>query len=76
MRGSLERVAVPGAADERAPVAMMRHSLIRRLRELIVLLDRRVPRPERSSEMSIARDAAALRARALEQIAELERTAG
>ncbi|HEY5616672.1 MAG TPA: hypothetical protein VIK60_01935 [Vicinamibacterales bacterium] len=44
------------------------------LRELIAALDRRVPRVERTSEIDIARDAAALRAKALERIAELHRT--
>lgn len=47
--------------------------LIRDLRELIVALDRRVPRRERPEEASIARDAAALRALALTRIAALER---
>jgi hypothetical protein len=49
---------------------------LRHLRELIAALDRRVPHIERSGELPIARDAAALRARALERIAELEATSG
>lgn len=46
--------------------------LVRQLRELVVALDRRVPRVERSGEAAIARDAAALKAKALRRIAELE----
>lgn len=44
-----------------------------RLRELVEALDRRVPHVERAGEVGIAHDGAALRAKALEQIAELER---
>ncbi len=42
------------------------------LRELIRALDRRVPQLERSGEIDIASDAAALRNKALERIAHLE----
>jgi len=42
------------------------------LRELVRALDRRVPRLDRSGEVRIARDAAALRDRALERIARIE----
>ena len=45
---------------------------IRHLRELIAALDRRVPRIERAGEVKIARDAAALRDKALKRIAALE----
>jgi hypothetical protein len=45
--------------------------LARELLELIAALDRRVPRVERVGEASIARDAAALRAKALTRLAEL-----
>jgi hypothetical protein len=45
--------------------------LIRRLRELIAALDRRVPHLEREGENQIAREAAALKQRAQERIAEL-----
>ena len=41
------------------------------LRELIAALDVRVPRMQNAGETAIARDAAALRASALERIAEL-----
>jgi hypothetical protein len=45
---------------------------IRHLRELIAALDRRVPRIERAGEAQIARDAAALKKKALGRLAELE----
>ena len=40
---------------------------------LIAALDRRIPRAERAGEISIAGDAAALKARALRRVEELER---
>jgi hypothetical protein len=43
----------------------------RMLQELIAALDVRVPRMQNAGETAIARDAAALRASALERIAEL-----
>ena len=46
---------------------------IQELRELIAALDRRVPRIERAGEAAIARDAAALREKALTRLAALER---
>jgi hypothetical protein len=45
---------------------------LRHLQELIAALDRRVPRVERVGEVSIAREAAALRDKALQRIAALE----
>jgi hypothetical protein len=48
-----------------------RNDLIARLRELIGALESRVPHVEREGEMRIARDAAALKEKALERIAEL-----
>ncbi len=48
-------------------------ALIRHLRELIAALDRRVPNIERQGETVIASEAAALRARAVARLAELER---
>ena len=54
-------------------MAITSSGVIRRLRELIAALDRRVPQVQRAGEASIARDAAALKARALERIDELER---
>ena len=41
------------------------------LEELIAALDRRVPRVEQAGEAGIARDAAALRAKAVKRLAEL-----
>jgi hypothetical protein len=60
---------------------MYRSDLRRHLDELIEALDRRAPHIERSGEALIARDAAALRRRAVERLAELDaerrsRTAG
>lgn len=43
------------------------------LRELIIALDGRVPHLERVGESEIARDAAALRRKAVDRIAKLER---
>jgi hypothetical protein len=48
---------------------------IRNLRELISALDRRVPQVERAGEALIANDAAALKAKALRRIGELENQA-
>jgi hypothetical protein len=45
---------------------------LRHLRELVAALDRRVPHMERNGENAIARDAAALRKKAVQRIAELE----
>jgi len=45
---------------------------VRELLELITALDRRVPQVQRAGETAIARDAAALKARALKRIEELE----
>jgi hypothetical protein len=45
---------------------------IAHLRELIAALDRRVPMIERVGEADIARDAAALKGKALTRLAELE----
>ena len=46
--------------------------LARELRELIAALDRRVPRVEQAGAPAIARDAAALRAKAVIRLAEIE----
>ena len=48
---------------------------VRELQELIAALDRRVPQVQRAGEVSIAREAAALKARALKRMEELEREA-
>jgi hypothetical protein len=52
-------------------VAVSARELKRELEELIAALDRRVPRVERAGEAAIARDAAALRAKAVVRLAEL-----
>ena len=52
-------------------MAVNAEELKRELEELIAALDRRVPRVERAGEAAIARDAAALRAKAFERLAEL-----
>jgi len=51
---------------------MTQSSAVRELLELIAALDRRVPQVQRAGEVSIARDAAALKARALQRIEELK----
>lgn len=68
----MEPDAVAEPAVWGAPMAMIPTRLVRHLLELIAALDRRVPRSERAVEPSIARDAAALKASALQRIAELE----
>jgi hypothetical protein len=56
-------------------MGMTPNSAVRELQELIAALDRRVPQVQRAGEVSIAREAAALKARALNRIEELEREA-
>lgn len=50
---------------------MMAPELRRDLEELIAALDRRVPRGEQAGGADIARDAAALRAKAVDRLAQL-----
>jgi hypothetical protein len=52
-------------------MAVNGRELARELEELIAALDRRVPRVEEAGEAAIARDAAALRAKAFDRLAEL-----
>jgi hypothetical protein len=47
--------------------------LARHLRQLIAALDSRVPHVEREGEAAIARDARALRKKAIKRLADLER---
>jgi hypothetical protein len=54
-------------------MAVTAPDLTRELEELIAALDRRVPRVEEAGEALIARDAAALRAKAVERLAQLVR---
>ena len=59
--------------DEVKSLELKRVTTIRELRELIVALDRRLPRVERVGEVEIARAATGLRIEALRRIEELER---
>jgi hypothetical protein len=52
-------------------MAVSARDLTRALEELIAALDRRVPRVAQAGEAAIARDAAALRAKATDRLAEL-----
>jgi hypothetical protein len=52
-------------------MAITAGELTRELEELIAALDRRLPRVEQAGEAAIARDAAALRAKASNRLAEL-----
>jgi hypothetical protein len=72
VRRRLERVAY-GRASRGAPMAITSVEVLRELRELIAALDRRVPQVQRAGEIAIARDAAALRARAVKRLEEIER---
>lgn len=49
-------------------MAIDTEELARELRELIAALDRRMPRVEQAGEAAIARDAAALREKAMERL--------
>jgi len=53
-------------------MAVKRTRAVRELLELIAALDRRMPQVERAGEAAIASDAAALKARAVKRIEELE----
>jgi hypothetical protein len=53
-------------------VAVAPNELARELQELIAALDRRLPRVERAGEAGIARDAMALREKAVQRLAEIE----
>jgi len=55
-------------------MAVNASELTRELEELIAALDRRVPRVEQAGEAAIARDAAALRAKAFDRLAQLATT--
>jgi len=60
--------------DKKSAGKTDRARALRHLRELIAALDRRVPHIEGTGELAIARDAATLRTRALNRIAQLEVT--
>jgi hypothetical protein len=73
LRRSMERFAAADTVVWGARMALSRTELVGELQELVAALDRRVPHVERAGEASIARDAAALKAKALKRLAELER---
>ena len=52
-------------------MAVTSAELTRRLQELVTALDARVRRVEQAGELAIARDAAALRAKAIKRLEEL-----
>jgi hypothetical protein len=56
-------------------MAVAPKDLARGLHELIAALDRRVPRVEQAGEAGIARDAAALREKAVQRLRELDEQA-
>jgi propanediol dehydratase small subunit len=72
MRRDLERGST-SRVQQRRSMAVSTHELESVLEELIAALDRRVPRVEQAGEADIARDAAALRAKAVDRLAELVR---
>jgi hypothetical protein len=63
-------------ADRKPTTETDRTRVLGHLRDLIAALDRRVLRIERIGEIAIARDAATLREKALERIAQLEAESG
>lgn len=71
LRRGLERVPTECPYATGAAVAVSARDLTRELEELIAALDRRVPRVEQAGEAEIAREAAALRARARARLEEL-----
>jgi hypothetical protein len=73
LRRSLERLSTGIRREPRASMAVSTSKLTRELEELIAALDSRMPRVERAGEVTIARDAAALRAKAVARLAELTR---
>jgi hypothetical protein len=73
VRRGVERVAVADTTARETKMAVTRDRLVRELLELIDAIDRRVPHVEREGEIEIARDAEALKAKAVKRIAELER---
>jgi hypothetical protein len=71
VRRSLER-RTAGDRHAQPGLAMSRTDrLVKELRELVAALDRRVPQVERAGELTIAREAEALRSQALRRLAEL-----
>lgn len=71
----LERRTTHRREKDGAPVAVSAKELARDLQELIDALDRRLPGVARAGELAIVRDAEALRAKAVDRLAELTNTA-
>lgn len=71
LRRRVEQLAQPRSTLWRQALAVKTVELERELHELIAALDRRVPRVEHAGEAAIARDAAALRDKAVRRLAEL-----
>jgi hypothetical protein len=71
LRRGLERLSTGGRREPSPYVAVSAYVLTRELEELIAALDRRAPRIEQAGEATIARDAAALRAKAVDRLAAL-----
>jgi hypothetical protein len=74
VRRGLERVAAGDRIAGGPPMAVSTRAITRDLEELIAAIDRRLPQVEQAGEADIARDAAALRAKALARLAELTGT--
>jgi hypothetical protein len=74
--GDVECRAAANRAAWYPAVAVSVGELERELEELIAALDRRVPRVEHAGEGAIARDAAVLRAKAVDRLKELARDTG
>jgi hypothetical protein len=72
VRRSVERFSATRCED-RGTSVVTALELTRELEEAIAALGRRVPRGEQAGEALIARSAAALRAQAVERLAELDR---
>jgi hypothetical protein len=67
----MECLAARPSEKHTTHVAVSAGQLARDLQELIAALDRRLPGVEQAGEVGIARDAAALRAKAVERLQEL-----
>ena len=63
----------PEVTEMHMTTELGRERLIERLRELVGALDSRVPHLEREGETQIAGDAAALRQKAIDRLAELQK---
>ena len=71
MRRGMERRQTHRREEGIPAMALNIADRARDLQELINALDRRLPNMEQAGEVSIARDAAALRAKAVDRLAEL-----